>query len=154
MVRTCTRCGETKNVDEFAWRNIARGKRDGYCRTCRAAYKQEHYAKNRARYIANAARRNARELERRTRYLLDFLRTHPCVDCGETDPIVLEFDHLTDKLFNVSTGLRDRAWASVLAEMEKCEVVCANCHRRRSALRGGYLRAMVARQVGADAPPS
>jgi len=73
-------------------------------------------------------------------FLLDFLAEHPCVDCGESDPIVLEFDHRGDKLFNVSYGLRDRNWAAVLAEMEKCDVVCANCHRRRTAARGSFLR--------------
>jgi len=137
-----------KNAEQFAWRNRARGRRDTYCRTCRAEYKQEHYAKNRSRYIANAAARNAREHERRTQFLVDFLSRHPCVDCGEDDPIVLEFDHLSDKVFNISTGVRDRAWAAVLEEMDKCEVVCANCHRRRSATRGGYLRAAVLRRRG------
>jgi hypothetical protein len=144
MLRRCSRCGEFKDSEEFSWRNVVRGRRDTYCRPCRAAYKQEHYAKNRSRYIANAAARNARELRRRTQYLLAFLGEHPCVDCGETDPIVLEFDHLDTKRFNISTGIRDRAWADVLAEMEKCEVVCANCHRRRSARRGGYIRAAFA----------
>jgi hypothetical protein len=146
-----SRCGERKAAEEFAWRNVALGRRDTYCRSCRAEYKQEHYAKNRSRYIANAAARNAREHERRTQYLLDFLATHPCVDCGEADPIVLEFDHLNDKLFNISAGIRDRAWAAVLEEMAKCEVVCANCRRRRSAARGRHLRAAVLRRrAGAD----
>jgi hypothetical protein len=146
MDQRCSRCGQRKGAEEFAWRNIARGRRDTYCRSCRAEYKQEHYAKNRSRYIANAAARNAREHERRTQFLLDFLVTHPCVDCGEADPIVLEFDHLNDKLFNISAGIRDRAWAAVLEEMAKCEVVCANFHRRRSAARGSYLRAAVLRR--------
>jgi hypothetical protein len=34
------------------------------------------------------------------------------------------------------------AWATILAEIEKCEVVCANCHRRRTAARMGYFRAV------------
>ena len=76
--------------------------------------------------------------------LLEFLASHPCVDCGETDPIVLEFDHLADKAFAISKGLRDRSWESVRREMAKCDVVCANCHRRRTARRGRHLRAGVA----------
>jgi hypothetical protein len=78
------------------------------------------------------------------RFLVDFLRERPCVDCGETDPIVLEFDHLADKEFSISAGLRGRRWADVIREIDKCEVVCANCHRRRTARRGGFVRAAVA----------
>jgi hypothetical protein len=77
----------------------------------------------------------------RVAYLVAFFRSHPCVDCGEDDPLVLEFDHLGEKDFNISKGVRDRGWHKVLAEMAKCDVVCANCHRRRTARRGGFARA-------------
>ncbi len=76
--------------------------------------------------------------------LVEYLRTHPCVDCGEDDVLVLEFDHLEDKLFSIARGFRDRPLQALLDEMAKCEVVCANCHRRRTAARGGFLRAAVA----------
>lgn len=79
-------------------------------------------------------------------FLVAYLREHPCTDCGEADPIVLEFDHLRDKKFGIAAGLRDREWQSVLDEMAKCEVVCANCHRRRTAKRGGFARAVVAQR--------
>ena len=58
--------------------------------------------------------------------------------------LVLEFDHLGDKEFGIGAGFRDRSLQALLNEMAKCEVVCANCHRRRTATRGGYLRAAVA----------
>lgn len=145
-MRTCGRCKRGKPVEDFAWRRKARGQRDNYCRPCRAAYKQEHYAANRQRYIDSARRRNQRKIERRVAYLVSFLREHPCVDCGETDPVVLEFDHLRDKEFGIGQGIRDRAWQSVLSEMDKCDVVCANCHRRRTARRGGFLREIIAQR--------
>ena len=56
--------------------------------------------------------------------------------------MVLEFDHLGDKAFNIGEGLRDRSWRAIVEEMAKCEVVCANCHRRRTARRAGYARAV------------
>jgi hypothetical protein len=68
-----------------------------------------------------------------------YLRQHPCVDCRETDPVVLQFDHTgNDKRANVSDLLTDRAWPAVLSEIEKCDVVCANCHHRRTARRSGW----------------
>ena len=91
----------------------------------------------------NGARRRQVKLERMV-WLVQYLREHPCVDCGETDPVVLEFDHLREKLFGIGQMLADRPWRDVLAEIEKCEVVCCNCHRRRTARRGNFLRAGVA----------
>ena len=141
--RKCYRCGEPKPAEEFAWRRKAKGQRDSFCRPCRSAYGREHYVANRQRYIDQAAMVKRRLRHERTLALIEYFRTHPCVQCGEADPVVLEFDHLRDKLFNVSAGLGNRNWESVLAEIEKCEVVCANCHRRRTAQRRGAVRVVL-----------
>ena len=110
---------------------------------CRSAYGRAHYVANRQRYIDQAARSKRKLMLERTRYLFAYFEAHPCMDCGETDPVVLEFDHLRDKSFNIGQDLARRAWKSVLDEIEKCEVVCANCHRRRTARRRGALRAVL-----------
>ena len=133
-----------KTPDAFAWRRQAKGQRDNLCRPCRSLYKQEHYAANRQRYVDNVRKRKQVVIRARMVLLLEFLADHPCADCGERDPIVLEVDYLADKSFSISRGIRDRNWESVLREMAKCDVVCANCHRRRTARRGGHLRAGVA----------
>jgi hypothetical protein len=57
---------------------------------------------------------------------------------------VLEFDHLGDKLFNIGAVLTYRNWASILAEIEKCDVVCANCHRGRTKKRQKAMRIILA----------
>jgi len=144
--KQCGRCGEIKPIENLAWRRKARNQRDNYCRPCRADYKQEHYAANRQRYIDNALRRKQQVAAERAAFLVEFFRSRPCADCGETDPMVLEFDHLADKAFGIAKGLRDRNWESVLNEIAKCDVVCANCHRRRTARRGGFARAAVAQR--------
>jgi hypothetical protein len=146
VTRLCGRCHDLLPIADFAWRRKAREQRDNYCRACRAAYKREHYAAHRERYIANALLRKQAVVAERAAYLIEFFREHPCVDCGETDPLVLEFDHLSDKRFNIAKGVRDRKWRSVLDEIAKCDVVCANCHPRRTALRAGFARAVVAQR--------
>src|SRR5690348_6781481 len=110
----CSRCKAEKPDEEFAWRRRAKGQRDTYCRPCRAAYKQEHYRANKQRYIDAAARRKKALVEERFIFLVAYFRDHPCADCGETDPIVLEFDHLRDKKFAISKGLQERNWPDVL----------------------------------------
>jgi hypothetical protein len=65
----------------------------------------------------------------------------PCADCGGSFPYyVMDFDHREDeiKLFNVSKGMLSLGRAAVLAEIAKCDVICANCHRIRTATRGGW----------------
>ena len=133
--RRCYRCGGTKPAAAFSWRRRHLGQRDSFCRPCRKAYGRAHYLANRERYIEQARSQTARLQLERTRFLLDFFVTHPRSDCGETDPVVLEFDHLRDKAFNIGGALSRRSWQAILDEMAKCEVVCANCHRRRTALR-------------------
>jgi hypothetical protein len=68
----CGRCSQSKPLAEFAWHRKAKGQRDNYCRPCRAAYKQEHYAAHRERYIANASRRKRALIAERTAYLVEF----------------------------------------------------------------------------------
>lgn len=70
------------------------------------------------------------------RYALDYLNEHPCVDCGETDPVVLDFDHVRgEKSYNVGAAISGscRSWKSIMIEIAKCEVRCANCHRKKTA---------------------
>jgi hypothetical protein len=74
--------------------------------------------------------------------ILETLRASACADCGERDLEVLEFDHLRDKEANVAALVGSRYRLDrVRAEIEKCEVVCANCHRHRTGRRAGWRRA-------------
>jgi hypothetical protein len=139
-LRRCGRCGERKPLDDFAWRRKERGQRHNMCRPCHSEYRREHYLANRRRYIDKATVNKQKLRLERTILLIEYFKDHPCVDCGETDPVVLEFDHTADKSFDICQKLIDTTWERILAEIEKCEVVCANCHRRRTAMRRGALR--------------
>jgi hypothetical protein len=142
-LRKCGRCGELKPIEQFAWRRRRKRQRDNMCAPCRSAYGREHYLANRQKYIDAEARRKRERAETRTKYLIGFFQSHPCADCGEMDPVVLEFDHLRDKRFEVTNQFASRNWQEILDEIAKCDVVCANCHKRRTARRAGYLRAVL-----------
>jgi hypothetical protein len=129
-LRWCGRCQTYKAHDEFDFRTS--GGRQGYCRPCHKAYKQENYRKNRDKFIARALANKARRQE-----VLLAAKAKPCADCGmRYPPYVMDFDHREGevKLFNVSAWNVHR-WVSVsmlLAEIAKCDLVCANCHRERT----------------------
>ena len=133
--RRCYDCGLVKPITDFAFRNIALGTRQGRCRACHAAYRRAHYLRNRATYIRQEVARIRKYRDKNRPLLREYLRAHPCVDCGETDIVVLDFDHRdpSKKRHNVVVLAMHKGWPRVLPEIEKCDVRCANCHRRRTA---------------------
>jgi hypothetical protein len=109
---------------------------------------REHYEKNRDRYLEKARRRRRETIDERAAFITQYVQRMGCADCGERDPLVLEFDHLGAKSFTIGASLRDRPWAEILDEIGTCDVVCANCHRRRTARRHGFLRYVLSQESG------
>jgi hypothetical protein len=92
--------------------------------------------------VGNGTKEQVRQRDlRRTERLRSFLKNakdKPCQDCGGTFPTVcMDFDHVRGKkLFDVSQAIRRRiSLVRVQAEIEKCDLVCANCHRIRTSTR-------------------
>ena len=103
----CIWCGLTKPIDDFAFRNSALGTRQSHCRKCHAAYRRVHYLRNRPEYIAREANRIRERRKQNRRLLQEYLRSHPCVDCGETDIVTLQFSNRTTSHWEVQ---RRRFW--------------------------------------------
>lgn len=122
--------------------------RSSWCRSCDAVYKRAYYLRNRASHIAHVKRIRLRTAQRNRLRVWQYLSQHPCVDCGERDIIVLEFDHLRDKRENLTQMVAGGfAWPAIEAEIAKCAVRCANCHRRKTARESGlYERKLAALQ--------
>ena len=98
----------------------------------RKKFAKKHYEANKEAYKGRAVRHNKKARERNRNYVLEYLRSHPCIDCEEGDIIVLEFDHVKgEKICEISTAANS-GWSleRLKKEIEKCEVRCANCHRR------------------------
>ena len=82
------------------------------------------------------------------KFVVEYLKHHPCVDCGESDPIVLDFDHIAEKKLDVSRMIfSQNGIAAIKTEIAKCEVRCANCHRRITALRSQTLRYKICNNI-------
>lgn len=136
-MKICGRCKEEKDLSEFAWKSKEKGTRNWACRACQKVLRAEHYQTNKEKIFQQIKSRQ-RELKNK---IWQYKAEHSCADCGEDDPIVLEFDHLGDKEFNVGhAGQMGFSWDRILAEIAKCEVVCRNCHVRRTWKRAGWTR--------------
>lgn len=84
-----------------------------------------------------ARRKNHKKIRVRNRnFLVGYLKTNPCVDCGENDIRVLEFNHLdpNDKFKDVCKMVSSQHYSleKIQTEISKCEVLCANCHRKKT----------------------
>lgn len=133
--RRCGRCRETLPLSAF---NRARQGRQHWCRECYRTYFADRG--DRHRDAVKAARARRRTAARQ--HLRVFLKKNACADCGEDELLVLELDHHTDgKRASISALVNSGpSIAKLDEELERCEVVCVNCHRRRTARRGGWYR--------------
>jgi hypothetical protein len=137
-MRNCPRC-ESKDESEFNWRSKTKGTRQSLCRVCQCAVTTAHYRANEAPYKNRALTQKKAAKEA----FWKWLSVQSCVDCGESDPVVLDADHVRGRKRpgGVAQMLRDAcAWETVQQELLKCEIRCANCHRRKTARERGFTR--------------
>ncbi len=137
-MKTCYKCHVAKPFSEF---HLNSHKRDGlstYCKMCAKI-------RNAAYYVATPERNAQRNISRNKAVTLakdfvwGYLTSHPCVDCQNSNPVVLEFDHIRDKNYNISNMVSQGMGVDTIAkEIEKCEVRCANCHRIVTSQRGNW----------------
>jgi hypothetical protein len=137
--RWCPRCKRVLPLDAFN-KSTAFGLQ-GYCRECQSAWYRDH----RVQHIANVNANRSRYRGRNEEFIREFLLRHPCVDCGESDVTILEFDHVAPKLRMIS----EMRWGSatleaIKSEIAKCEVRCVNCHARRTAMQFAWRKSQEA----------
>jgi hypothetical protein len=116
--------------------------------------KASGWANWKARYPERNAVDKRLGAERRSavkqKYVDNYLSSHPCVDCGLTESVVLDFDHVYGKK---TCGIRALVigWASLdrlKKEIAKCEIRCANDHRRRHAKALSLRKSCIGRRRG------
>jgi hypothetical protein len=141
-----------KHLSDFP---IHRKKKDGrgnLCSACKKEYNKIYYQQNRERHNPARAERNRRYRAEVRGRMIAYLLTHPCVDCGETDILVLQFDHQGDKIDTIANMVANGlSWEkTILPEIAKCQVVCANDHARRTARQIGWHKLSVAPSASSE----
>jgi hypothetical protein len=152
--RACVDCGETDpvvlefdhlgekmaDVCSLAHRGVKPERLDQEMALCEVVCACCHRRRGESRR-AGTTRTSTPRRRRNAAYVLSILAVTPCVDCGEADPVVLDFDHIGEKTRNVSRLVSIEAGLDRLRrEIDECEVRCANCHRRQTAARGQHFR--------------
>lgn len=128
--------------DDFSWKYKDRGIRNTKCKCCQSQVSKQHYQRHKHSYIVRSHARDEIVLRENRCKLAEYLACRPCVDCGVTDIRVLEFDHVRgEKYENISRMIQSSSWKAIEAEIAKCEVRCANCHRIKTVERGQWWRA-------------
>ena len=132
MKKICSSCGEERDAEkDFSWEYKHLGIRQPRCKYCQAELSRLHYQKDKQLYKDRTRiRKNQILIENKTQLRI-YLTNHPCVDCGERDIRVLEFDHIRgQKDGEISDLFRQGfSWSTIEAEIVKCEIRCVNCHR-------------------------
>lgn len=129
--KLCVRC----NLEfESYYTNKKKNKIAGVCKECKRKYDREYYFNNPdKRKILKYEQQKVRRAAIRE-YIYNILKNSECKDCGEKRILTLDFDHLGDKEFNISSGVQgDYSITRLKKEIAKCEIRCSNCHRIKSA---------------------
>lgn len=125
--KICRVCNIEQSIDDFYKfkDNRNRGGKGVYLKYCCKTCDKK-----------NGLKQKAKSRKRKRQYLWEFKKTHPCVDCGESNPIVLQFDHINGENKKYDVGILAAGGHSMRLlkeEIDKCEIRCANCHLKRTA---------------------
>lgn len=127
-MKKCSTCGEVKNITEF---NKNKSTKDGLqkqCKSCRKTQQKKYYSSHKSDVIKRAKEHRSHTMAKWNK----FKSKLECQVCGENHPPCLEFHHLdpSEKDFEISQKCRDMTFEKILKEVEKCAILCANCHRK------------------------
>jgi hypothetical protein len=142
MKKICSKCNIEKEVQDFNKRTNSKDGYDPRCRTCTKERDVLRYTKNPKLFKERAKVKNTFIRDRNRQFLIEYLIDKSCIDCGETDAVVLEFDHIepSTKIDCISEMIPRSSIENIKTELNKCEIRCANCHRRKTAKQFGWKR--------------
>jgi hypothetical protein len=146
-IRVCTICDDPKLLSAFGFRK-ERGRYYNDCRECRNKRAKKYKAQFGDKFPNLSKITKQKCLSRNREYVINYLNNHPCIDCGERDVVVLQFDHISGDKRREISHLVGNGYSieTIQKEIDKCQVVCANCHTKRTAKQFGYYRFLVKKE--------
>jgi hypothetical protein len=132
-MKLCNSCNKEKDESEFSFRNKRLNTFASKCKQCHSEYVKTHYSQNKIRYINRARISSDVYRDRNRQNMIKYLSDKKCIECGINDIRVLDFDHKHSKHLEISKMMGSYSWKSILKEIEKCDILCANCHRIKTS---------------------
>lgn len=127
--KTCGKCKIEKPKDQFSVNNTRKGGLSHECKACHKKYRKDYYINNHAKELERITKRKQKLKE----WLKQYKSEVKCNRCPENHIAVIDFHHMDvrKKELNISLVVR-RGWSvkRIMKEIEKCEVLCSNCHRK------------------------
>lgn len=123
-MKICNRCKEEKELLEFGKKG---SQYQPFCKECNKLYLKEHYKNNKQDYINKNSNRK-KDLQN---FINTIKTSKGCSYCGETDFACLDFHHMGEKESEIARAIHN-GWSKerLLKEINKCIVICSNCHRK------------------------
>jgi hypothetical protein len=134
--KVCGTCQEEKSVSEFGFKDKQKGKLQYRCKQCQSECSKKHYLSNKDDYRKRARKNNVLYRERNRQFISEYKSEKGCHFCQESTPICLDFHHLdpNEKEINISVMSRGaNSIETIMKEIDKCLVICSNCHRKLHA---------------------
>lgn len=141
----CATCKLIKPKFGFNKNKIRKDGFNNICRECSNSRSKKYYSDNTKHHKKVISVRNKKIISENRDKLIKYLLSQKCVDCGESNIIVLDFDHKDDvnKIANISKLIYGGcSWDKIKTEMNKCDIRCANCHRIRTSKQQGWYKEM------------
>lgn len=145
--KICSLCKIVKSNDQFNFCARTKNNLQSRCRDCEKKRNKKNYDSNPQYFNKHSeiSRKKRRQINRE--FIVNYLLQHSCIDCGEADPICLDFDHVRGKKYKgicqmVQSG---NPMNALEKEITKCEVRCANCHRKKTHKQFNWFRAIVSK---------
>ena len=129
MSKICTKCNTEKALDNFSFKSKAKGILQSICKECQNNYTKKHFKDNTEYYVDKQRKRRKKVKEE----FIEFKKTLKCSRCEEDDFVCLDFHHLdpTQKDVSIAKAIHQTlAFEKLQKELDKCIVLCSNCHRK------------------------
>lgn len=131
-MKQCNKCGLKKPYDEFHKRSTIKSGYQPICKVCRKILDKKLKSNPKLKLKQKECNKNRKLMNRQN--IFDYMKDKKCYNCNESHIACLQFDHRdgVQKRFNVADAT-SYGWSTILKEIEKCDILCANCHHKRTA---------------------
>lgn len=133
-MKICDHCKIEKDFSEFHKKPSTKDGLQRVCKPCACERSRQQYAANREHHLQVVNKNRKIIKNNRNQFFIEYLLEHPCVDCRESDIRCLEFDHVRGAKFKGLSAMKAEGYSMerIKLEIEKCDVRCANCHRKKT----------------------